>query len=230
MTNTHDQIHSLIAAYAIGAVPEEEIPAIRAHILTCDQCFGEAESYASSLAALTETVEPAPLSKDFADRVLKEALGDREPSAARTRWLPRLRPAALRAVAAVAIVALLAVSASYVRSVDRGRDYQRVLTALVRDPNALTLRGPGGAEAIIASTNEGTVLAAVDLGEAPDGRVYQLWLMDDGVPVPDITFDATDAVVIVESTRSLEDFDGAAVTVEPEGGSELPTTNPVLSS
>ncbi len=115
-------------------------------------------------------------------------------------------------------------------SLQRQRQYEQVVAALVNDPNALTLTGAGGAHAVMASTRDGSVFVAVDLGEAPEGRDYQLWVMRDGVPVPAETFDASGSVVVVESEKRLERFEGAAVTVEPEGGSKQPTTEPVLIS
>lgn len=231
MTDIHNQINSLIAAYAMGAVPAEEIPAIRAHILTCDECFEEAESYASALAVLAESVDPVPLSKDFTDRVLEQAVGGRTPEASKGRkWLPQLRSISVGAAIVVTIVASILMGNSYLDSREREREYQLVVMALVHDPNALSLGGPGGAEGVIASTDSGAIFVALDLGEAPSGTEYQLWLMKDGVPVPDTTFDVTDAVVIVETDRSIDGYDGAAVTVEPEGGSEQPTTDPVMTT
>ncbi len=228
MSEVHDNIQSVIGAYAMGAVPEDEIPSIRAHILTCDECFEEAESYAEALAVLAESVEPAAISDGFADRVLAEAVGDRDSVVEKPRRFAFAWPGALRTGLAVAMVALVGVSASYIRSIDKQREYQRIVTALVNDPGALALQGAGGASGLIASTQEGSIFVALDLGEAPEGRDYQLWLMQDGVPVPDVTFDVSDEIVVVESDRSLSEYDGAAVTVEPEGGSEQPTTDPVL--
>lgn len=230
MTDVHENISSLIAAYAIGAVPEDEIPAIRAHIMSCDECFAEAESYATSLAVLAELVDPVPVSKGFEDRVLAEIRSSSPATEKARRRMPRPRTW-LIAGAATAVAALLVVAAiSLVQVVTLQDQYRDVVAALVEDPDALTLRGPGGAQAAIASTSTGSVLVALDLGEAPAGRDYQLWLMQDGKPQPADTFDVDGSVVIVESDRSLDGFEGAAVTVEPEGGSEQPTTDPVLSS
>jgi hypothetical protein len=92
------------------------------------------------------------------------------------------------------------------------------------------LVGAGGAEGLVAGTSGGSVLVAVDLGEAPADHDYQLWLMKDGEPVPAETFDVSNGLVLVESRHSLDGFDGAAITVEPEGGSQAPTTEPVLVS
>src|SRR5688572_15658775 len=75
MTDAHEEVQSLIAAYAMGAVPEDEIPAIRAHILSCEICFAEAESYTDVLSALATSVPPVPLPAGLAERVVAEARG-----------------------------------------------------------------------------------------------------------------------------------------------------------
>lgn len=231
MTEIHDRIESMIAAYAMGAVPEDEVPAIRAHILSCETCFAEAESYTEALAALATSVEPVPLPKGFAERVLTEARGEspapvtREGARNRT-WRRFLVPG----LAVLAAISLFGTTLALVGSLERQDEYERVVASLVRDPDALSLDGPGGAQGVVASGKEGSVLVAVDLGAAPRGRDYQLWLIEDGVPVPDVTFDVTGSVVVVESKFDLSDYEGAAITVEPEGGSQQPTTDPVLSS
>lgn len=229
MTDVHENISPLIAAYALGAVPDDEVPAIRAHVLSCEECFAEAESYAASLSLLAEVVEPVPLSKGFEESVLGQI---RSQSPARSRREVVRNPGRwLVGAVATAFVLVLGLAVfSAVRAIDLQQRYRTAVAALVDDPDALQLRGAGGAEAAIASTGRGSVLVAVDLGDAPEDRDYQLWLMRDGKPVPAETFDAGGGVVIVESTQQLDDFDGAAVTVEPEGGSEQPTTDPVLSS
>lgn len=231
MTDIHEEVRSLLAAYVMDAVPLEEVPAIRAHILTCEDCFAEAEAYAGSLPALVDSVEPSPVPAGFADRVLAAARGDdapaRQPRVDSWGWLRRRF---VPVVAALAALALLVVSASLVATLQRTREYERVLAAVVQDRDSLTLAGAGGAEAVIASDANGSILVAVNLGEAPEGREYQLWLMKDGVPTPSNTFDVDRPIVIVKSVRVPARYDGAAITVEPEGGSAQPTTEPILSS
>ena len=232
MNDIHDRIQSLIAAYTMGAVPEDEVPAIRSHILSCETCFAEAESYTEALSLLATSVDPVELPKGFTDRVLQAARGE-PPIPAPAKVASggrRLWRVLVPAVAALAIVSLLGTTAALVGSLDRQREYETAVASLVADPDALSLDGPGGADAVLASTDDGLVLVAVNLGEAPQGRDYQLWLMKDGVPTPAVTFDADDSVVVVESNGDLSSFDGAAITVEPDGGSRQPTTEPVLST
>lgn len=230
MSEVHEQIESLIAAYAMGAVPEDEIPAIRAHILSCEACFAEAESYAEALAALAASVDPVPLPKGFAARVITEARGESLAPGRRRVRTGRLWRLLAPGIAAFVVASLLGTTIALVRSADRQREYERVVASLVHDPDAFALEGPGGAEAMLAADEGGMVLVAVDLGEAPRGRDYQLWLIKDGVPTPGVTFDVTDSIVVVESSVDIDGYEGAAITVEPDGGSRLPTTDPVLAT
>lgn len=234
MSDIHGEIRSLIASYVMGAVPEDEIPAIRAHILTCEECFQEAESYAESLGALAAVAEPVRLPDGFADRVVRAAVGTaavgteavEAEKAPRTPWFRRT----FLVAAGVAALALVVAAASLVTSVQREREYERIVAALVKDDGSFHLQGPGGAAAVVSSDDGGTTLVALNLGEAPAGSDYQLWLMKDGVPTPSETFDGAGSIVIIESDAELDLYDGAAITVEPDGGSQQPTTEPVLSS
>jgi anti-sigma-K factor RskA len=75
------------------------------------------------------------------------------------------------------------------------------------------------------------VLYVRDMPPLDDQRVYQLWYLDDQTeaPRPGGTFrvDRNGAgFIVVESDAPV--FDGLAVTVEPDGGSEAPTSAIVL--
>ncbi|MCA1708142.1 MAG: zf-HC2 domain-containing protein, partial [Actinobacteria bacterium] len=69
----HEEIMELIPAYVLGAVPPDEAPLIRAHILSCDECVAEADRFAETASSLALSVESAPLSPGFADRVMAAA-------------------------------------------------------------------------------------------------------------------------------------------------------------
>jgi hypothetical protein len=76
------------------------------------------------------------------------------------------------------------------------------------------------------------LLHAYRLPPAPAGRVYQLWLIRDGKPVPSNVFtsDAQGRSVVtgIELPASIEGVSAVAITEEPEGGSLAPTTQPFL--
>ena len=69
------------------------------------------------------------------------------------------------------------------------------------------------------------------LKPVPGGREYQLWFIKDGKPVPSVTFKpestghARVEKIPVPAGGALS---AAAITVEPEGGSQQPTSTPIL--
>jgi len=74
------------------------------------------------------------------------------------------------------------------------------------------------------------LLNATGLKPAPTGRTYQLWWIRDGKPVPSVTFQVRpDSAGIVRGVSVPTDgeLSAAAVTEEPEGGSQQPTS-PIL--
>jgi anti-sigma-K factor RskA len=222
---SHDELKSLVAPYALGAVSPDEERTIRVHISSCDECAAEAQAYLATTERLALTVQPVPLPANFTERVLQR-IAREEPEAAlvrRRRWrLPALAVLSL-------VLALVAVIAGYL-FVDARGDLaleRRVTTALLRE-DALKLRGRGAVGAVVPS-NDGSVFVAEGLADIPEERTYQLWLFEGDTPVSGGTFEVDDGRAVLETDKTLENFSGAAVTVEPEGGSPGPTTDPVLA-
>jgi len=156
-------------------------------------------------------------------------LGERR---ARRRRLPAL-VAAAAALVLLGGAALGWTAVQYRADRDAARavaaDLERVATA----PDAVTVAASGGSQeewsrtSLVVSVQEGTAVL-VDTGArpAPDGRTYQLWLLREGDPEPAATFQARgeEAAVLHGDMGGVT---GVAVTVEPEGGSTSPTTEPV---
>ena len=92
------------------------------------------------------------------------------------------------------------------------------------DAHTLEVSVPGDGFLQLA-TSPSTGQMAVDarqMPELPDGRTYQLWLLQDGV--------ASSVGVVDRGSATMplpEPGTELAVTVEPAGGSEQPTTDPL---
>jgi anti-sigma-K factor RskA len=230
MNGSHDDMRELVAAYVLGAVPPEEEPFIRAHISTCDECMAEADRYSETSASLALAVESAPLPKDFADKVLAAARGPQEKTA---RVPAERKPFRLSIPALVGgIAVLLAFAVMTTALIQKSNDLDRAdeaLTAMVHSEGVVELKGAGAVARVVPTASE-TYLVVAGLQEAPSNHTYQLWFMDDGTPVSAGVFDVDEGLAIFEADRSLEGFDGAAISVEPEGGSTEPTTAPIMVS
>jgi anti-sigma-K factor RskA len=218
----HDDMRSLVAPYALGALPEEEIRFVRAHILECEECMAEADDYLEAASSLSLTVEEVQPPAGFADRILARATESRSERAParQPRALGRLIPAIAAGALAVITIGLAAIVVQARSDLDRN---EKALVALLQDDQGVDLQSDGSTVAKVVPTNEGSTLIVAGLGEAPDRRTYQLWfLRGENKPVSAGVFDVTGDLSVIEVERRYSGYTGAAVSVEPEGGSTQP--------
>jgi anti-sigma-K factor RskA len=226
----HQEYRELIPSYVLNAASPEEMQEIGRHIVSCEQCMEEAESYSAAASALTLLVDPVPVPEGFPERVGAAARGDArtETAPATARRRPRERWGRLVPVLVLALVA----AATVVLVVDARREAARharveELLALER---GMAMRGLGDARARVVPHRDGFTFVASGLDAPPEGRTYQLWVIDGDHPESAGVFGVEDGEALVTDDASLRGVDAAAVTLEPEGGSDSPTGSPVISS
>ena len=139
-------------------------------------------------------------------------------------------------LASVAVVtaALVVLGVGLLRTREDAQRHRVVIEALLRD-RGMTLEGPRGAVGKMVPSDDGAVFVAVGLGEAPEGHDYQVWIIEPCksepcAPVSAGTFDVSASLGVLATDRSLENASAVAVTIEPEGGSERPTSDPIIRS
>jgi hypothetical protein len=97
--------------------------------------------------------------------------------------------------------------------------------AVLADSTAtrFSFRGSVGRIALVVTESGDAVLALDGLGPAPEGSVYQAWLVPEGsaTPLPDASFDAVASVVPLE--RRVPSGTRVAVTLEPTGDATRPS-------
>jgi len=230
----HEEVWELIPAYVLGAVPAEEMPLIRAHILSCDECMAEADRFADTTSALALSVDAAPLPAGLTERIMAAATSPTGETTGAPINLKRkrfaLRWSLVPTAAFVALVlAVVAVSVS-LRQANESIDRQeRAIAAIIEGHRGIDMRGPN-AVATLVPTDSGSLFVASGLDDAPDDKTYQLWLLDGDVPTSAGTFDVDDGLVMFETSKTITGFSGAAVTIEPDGGSPGPTGVQVVNS
>lgn len=80
---------------------------------------------------------------------------------------------------------------------------------------------------VVSEQEDAAMFVAADLPAPGEGQEYQLWLMQDGSPVPDVHFGGGQVRVWLDG--DVDRAGAVAMTVEPAGGSGTPTL-PVLAS
>ena len=226
MRRDHEEIKDLLAAYVLGAMDQDEAAEIRSHVLSCDECMAEADALAGASSNLALAVEPSPLPAGFADRVLAIATAqDAEPES-----VPKRRRSFVPAFLTAASLGLAAVLGFQVYETQLKLERQEQVLGALLHQNGVELQGSSGAVARVVPSSDGSLFAAAGLQKAPPGHTYQLWFLNENEdPVSGGTFDVTGGIATLESDHSIEDFEGAAVTIEQAGGSAAPTTTPILS-
>jgi len=231
-------VHALVGAYAVDAVDDVERAAFERHLAECQDCRRELASLQEA-AAMLAAVEPVEPPERLRGQVLAGigAVRPLPPAAAEPRHDPlprrRFRPATLVAAAA-AVLALGAGAVVWQQVTDDTSqapptvtEADRILDA--RDAEEYTQSHDGVEVTVVRSRSLGkAVLVTEDLPAPPDGKVYELWLSheDEGmVPAGLIEGGAQRVVLDGDAGAAI----GAGITVEPEGGSDEPTSAPMMS-
>ncbi len=234
----HERWRDDVGSYLLGALPPDEIEGFEAHMRECPECRRDVEELrvaADALPMSVPVVAPPPALKGRIMAVVESeaqllAAAGREadvPSpAARAprrerRWGAFLfRPGVALACAAVLLVlggvggALLA----------RGGDDTRTVAAQTE---------PDGADVQLEIGDDGATLVARGMPAPPSGRIYQVWLKrpgQDPQPTSVLWSVRGDGSADVAVPGSLDGIEAVLVTDEPPGGSDAPTSMPVISA
>lgn len=236
-----------LAAYALGALDADEIPALESHLDGCQDCQAELADYQALATGLLSSVPPqAPPSG------LRRKLAAQLPS--QRGRTPNLfanlfAQFSLGQTAIVVIVVILLGINIY--SSFQIRELQRQQTALAErlsnDQTALSMLAYPSTQSrvvnpdvqnlagsmLVDKEKRIAVLVLWNLPPLEAGQAYQAWLIDaegnrvsGGLFAPDGQRYTT---ITVRAPAPIGEFKGLGVTVEPSGGSEVPTGPRILT-
>lgn len=246
--------HDASGAYALNALPEDERLTFERHLEDCETCreeVAELQATAALLGCAAAVTPPAALREQILRKVTttpQEAPAPPRqaprqpvpvtstadgPAHALSRQLPRLALAA-------SVAALLALGvatwqyreaedtrAGAHRAQQRQDDVARVLTAPDVQLESQELRGGGTAAVAVSRSEDAATLAVSDLPRLPAGKVYEAWFIEDGTPVPAGLLSRDPGRRLTPLDGPVDDATAVALSVEPTGGSEQPTTDPL---
>jgi anti-sigma-K factor RskA len=228
-------IHELTAAYALDALDADERREYESHLADCEACQEELASFAGVTEALAVAASgPAPR-PELRDRVLSAARAEPQTVVPFERRSRRALPV-VGAIAAVAAVAALAIGiyASQLRGdLDDARlalEQQRLAAAVIADPDARTIALSNGQGRLVVDESGRAALVLRDMGPAPAGKTYEVWVVEGGTAVPAGLFPGEDDVDLVAVDGEVGEGAVVAVTIENAGGAETPNLPPVVAS
>jgi anti-sigma-K factor RskA len=235
---THD-LHTLTGAYALDALDPDERGEFEDHLAECEACAEEVRGLVATGARLggaaavrpPESLHRTVMAEIRATRQLTP-LQPPQDAGSVTSLLSRAhsRSRVLMAVAAALLVvagALGAVAVSEQRRATRVEQAAEQLASVLAAPDArtLTAAGPGGSSArVVVSQQQGRAVFVPRDMAVSEGRDLQLWVIRDGTPRSAGLVRDGQPIVATGVTPSAV----LGVTVEPEGGSDRPTSAPVM--
>jgi len=230
------ETHELIAGYALDALDPDDEARVRELLATSEEAREELRALSEVGAAMaTATSGPAPR-PELRGRILEAARAE-PPTVVSLEGYRRSRAVtALSATAALAAVAALALG---IWGAGASRDLDDARTALVRQQAATTVLSDPDARAVDLETGDGRLVVGEDgsavlvlssMGPAPDGKTYEVWVANDGVPVRAGLFDGAGERDVVPVEQTVGDGSVVMVTVENDGGVDAPTSDPIVVS
>jgi anti-sigma-K factor RskA len=230
-------IHKLTGAYAMDALDDLERARFEQHLATCEDCRAEVAELRETAALLSETVAvlpPASLRdsvlagisqvRPLAPEVIASPSRHADRPAARGRgWVPFLVAAALALIAGVGAL----VTQPWAPSDDeRLTAAEQVLQAPDAQEVSVDLGEAGRATITRSKSEDRAVITTEDMVSAPSGKDYELWFIDgDEFVSAGLMPDDPDQTVVLDGSASAAAAVG--ITVEPDGGSKQPTSDPI---
>ncbi|GAA2358439.1 anti-sigma factor [Saccharopolyspora halophila] len=240
------EMSTLTGAYAVDALSGSERSEFERHLESCEECAQEVHELretASRLGVAAAAEPPEGLKR----RVLREIAQTRqeppiaEPVPIGSRASRARRGLGPRLAVAASVVAIAAAGAfggmawQSQRELDQAE--QRLeqagargaeMAAVLQAEDARIVHGAqGGAEAtaIVSRRLDRAMFMSERMPDAPTGHAHQLWAIGP---------DGASSMGVMEDERSPivhqlpQEATKLGVTVEPAGGSEQPTTDPVM--
>jgi anti-sigma-K factor RskA len=216
-------LHDLTAGYALDALDPDERARYEEHLASCERCRDELQGFWQVAGALGRAAGGPTPPASLRERILEQARDER-PNVVPLRrrvGMPVLASAA--AVAAVVAVALGIWSLGLSRDLDDANS----MLAVLSDPNARVHETADGEANLVVTPSGRAALVVRMLAPAPEGKDYEIWVFEDGVPQRAGLFQQPGVTML---TRRVEPGQTVAVTLEPDGGVDAPTSDPLFTA
>ena len=195
---TNDDLHELVAGYALNALDADDRQAFENHLAGCERCRAELSALSEAVGPLAFAVEGATPPPGLRGRILTAAR--EEPPT-----VVALRPRRTRVYAGIALAAAACAALAI----------------------GLTVSLSGGSSnklSMAVSVDNGVAQLTVSgLPAAPAGKAYEIWVIDGGAPKPAGLFPGGDKAV-VPMKQPVSVGSTVAITLERAGGARAPTS------
>jgi anti-sigma-K factor RskA len=210
-----------LAAYMLGALTPDETAGFERHLEGCEHCQAEMRWFEPALQSLPESVDRQEPPPGLRAALMAEVRADVEPQRRPAFAKRRSRGWFLRPAVGFAVLILAIAIAGYEIG-KGGSEGAGGASPLVTHENGITMK--------MVPEGDGGTLHLANLHQLPPGKVLEAWVRREGkveaVPallVPDRKGQAETAVA------DMSGVDTVMVTEEPQGGSDTPTGDAIVT-
>jgi anti-sigma-K factor RskA len=211
----HTQWSEDLAAYMLGALEPGEAAGFERHLEGCERCREELRWFEPAVQTLPESVERQKPPRSLRGNLMAEVRADVRPAKKpRPRW--SWRPA----MAFAAVVLAVAAVAGY--EIGKGGGGEEGASTVVSRSHGITVK--------MVREGDGGTLRLTGVHQLPPDKVLEAWVRREGKvePVPALFVPDREG----RASTQIEDMSGVdtvMVTEEPQGGSEEPTSLPIVT-
>ncbi|MBK8293367.1 MAG: anti-sigma factor [Solirubrobacterales bacterium] len=248
---SHESWKEQLPGYLLGALSPGEKTDLEHHLGGCPECQSELrwlEPATERLANEVDQIKPSPRLKsrvmaavaaDLAENPVPEEAEAHAPVAEPARkavrkprraWLDfgqLMRPIALGAMAAVLFAGVVI---GYAVGGDEGSSGTGDGPVVANTHTIPSHSNVGDADAVMVTSGNSGTLKVTNLPKLHDGEVYQAWVQKGQSVTPtDSLFTPRRNGTATTSIPDLSNVNTVMVSAEPKGGSEQPTTPPIIT-
>jgi len=220
--NDHIRWSEDLAAYALDALGPSEAAEFERHLECCEHCQREMRWFEPAVQVLPESVERQEPPPQLRAALMAEVRDDAQAQAParpekRRSWSWFARPAMAFAVVILAVAAVAGYEIGKGGSGDSGR------------PTVLST-SEHGIEVKMVQEGDGGTLHLANLHQLPPDKVLEAWVRREGTVEPVPALLVPDRKGQAETTiADMSGVDTVMVTEEPQGGSETPTGEAIVT-
>jgi anti-sigma-K factor RskA len=210
--------HANVASYALDVLDEREEREFEEHLASCERCREELAGLREAAAGLAYGAAGPTPPPELKRQILERARAERPnvvPFPARRRWGAPLAAAAALAAAVALGIGVWATT----------RPAGDAFADVIDKPGAKVMAM--GGKGALAVAPDGSAAVAMTLPSAPAGKTYEAWVIRKGNAQPAGLFKGSK---VFRVDRPVGQGAVVAVTLEPAGGVDQPTSKPLAAS